>query len=246
VAYDLTRFDVGAMRACARDLRAAAAGAGSFEEAATAVVRELHDAFRDPDGTGQWALVRLFATQPLAALAPDLRRRARALAGAELAPSARCLVLVASAGAEPGWNAPEASRRHRVAPLASDASVRRQPMVASVLAQLGLDVDVVAGPPGPALARLRHRLLGVFHVEHAEGSPLLPDQEGFVRPYGVCSAVGFGGVLPSGEVYELVGFARVPVDRATAQTLRVLDLAARTALVPFALQPATAGAGAAA
>jgi hypothetical protein len=113
-------------------------------------------------------------------------------------------------------------------------------MVASVLRGLGVEVDAVVGPPGPALGRLRHRLLGVFHVEHAEGSPLLPDQDRFVRPYGVRSAVGFGGVLPSGELYEVLGFARVPIDRATARTLRVLDLATRTALVPYALQPAFA------
>jgi hypothetical protein len=242
VPYDLTHFDVPALRACAAELRAAARAATSFDGAARAVVSVLHDGFRDRDGARQWALVRLFATRPLAALDADLQARAERVAGHELAGSARCLVLVASAGLEPAWNDPRASRRHRVAPLASRAALDRQPMVASVLRGLGLDLAAVAGPPGPPLARLRHRLLGVFHVEHAPGSPLLPDQDAFVHPYGVRSAVGFGGVLPSGELYEVLGFARVPIDRATAGTLRVLDLATRTALVPFALQPAVAGA----
>ncbi|HWH05531.1 MAG TPA: hypothetical protein VNT23_03730, partial [Gaiellaceae bacterium] len=48
------------------------------------------------------------------------------------------------------------------------------------------------------------------------------------------SAVGFGGILLTGDFYATVLFARVPISSAVARTLKILGLPLRMRLLPFA------------
>jgi serine phosphatase RsbU (regulator of sigma subunit)/anti-sigma regulatory factor (Ser/Thr protein kinase) len=76
----------------------------------------------------------------------------------------------------------------------------------------------------------------VFHVPVAAGSREVPDQ-GFVRRYGVSSVLGFGGLLPDGDVFSVVLFSRVPVSRDVADLFRTVAVAARLALLPTVSAP---------
>ena len=60
----------------------------------------------------------------------------------------------------------------------------------------------------------------------------MPAQD-FVEKHGIVSALGFGGVLFSGDFYAVVMFSRVPISAAVADRLRMLSLATRVSLMPF-------------
>ena len=53
---------------------------------------------------------------------------------------------------------------------------------------------------------LEQKNYNVFFVEDAIGSPYIPAQDDFVVPYGVRSVLGFGGLMPSGQVFAALLF----------------------------------------
>ena len=48
----------------------------------------------------------------------------------------------------------------------------------------------------------------VFHVPEAFDNPLIPAQEDFVLPYRIKSVLGFGGLLPSGDIFAVILFLK--------------------------------------
>lgn len=83
------------------------------------------------------------------------------------------------------------------------------------------------------LVNLSQRAYDVFHVEEAIGSPYIPAQEEFVVRYQIRSAVGFGGVLYSGDLYAVIIFATIPVTAMVARRLKILALPLRPPLLRF-------------
>jgi hypothetical protein len=228
---DIATFDVDDVRACSEAIRASGNGARTMEEAAQRIVRYLYDELGDGKGNRACALVRLYKTHPYARLEPALQEFASEALGEQPGPDVRCLTLLATAGDEPAWNDRRHSSGHRAIPLPAEQMVLRLPMVTQLITQLGLDVASVVRPEAAELRALSQRTYDVFHVPEAEGSPHLPAQDEFVRPYGIRSALGFGGMLYTGDFYAVVLFAKVPVPAAAAQLLKILALAVRVPLL---------------
>lgn len=226
--YDLTTFSLTEMAECAAALRRCGDHATSMEAAADAITTFLRHRLVDADGGPAGALIRVFVTTSLDRLEPQLREEAFAVEPAA-EPSTECLTLLASAGDESTWNDRRASAGHRVIPLASTAMVQRMPMVAGLIEGLGLDVDAVVG--GRAGLH-RGETFGVFHVAEAVGSPQIPAQD-FVAKHGIRSALGFGGLLPSGHLFAVVLFSTVPVPDEVAELFHPIGVSVRLALLPF-------------
>lgn len=216
---DLTRFGDA--------IRSVPQSARTMEDSARRVVDFLWAELGD-----ECALVRLYKTHPYGQLPPDLKLFAGGLTGGVPDDKVRCLTLLATRGLEPAWNDRRQSDGHKAIPLPTDEFVERLPMVTGLIRQLGLEIGDVVQPDRKRVVELAQRSYGVFHVEEATGSPFVPAQE-FVEEQGVRSALGFGGVLYTGDFFAIVMFARVPVTERVADTMRVLSLATRVALMPF-------------
>ena len=198
---------------------------------AAAITGFLREECIDP-GTNDRActLVRFYKTHPYATLPPDDRAFAlRLLGGAKPAPGLKCLTLLATAGDEPAWTDRPHSRGHRAVPLVSVQMVERAPMIAALIRQFGLDIDAVVSPPQMAES-LAGKTYNVFHVPRARDSDAIPAQEDFVVPYGVESALGFGGVLRTGDLFAVIMFTKVPISDETASRFRNLALEVKTLL----------------
>jgi two-component system, NtrC family, sensor kinase len=247
--FQLPDFTAHEMVLCRAGLKEAAQGAASMEEAADRLVGFLYDELGDDGDARAAVLVRLYKTHPFGDLPADLQEFAkRVVGGAEATPESRCLTLLASRGVEEAWCSRHRSRDHRAIPLPSARTVRRFPMIAQLIDQLGVDIGVVVSPDPGLLVDQHRRNFNVFHVPQAAGDPNIPAQEDFVAPYEVASALGFGGLLPNGDLFAVVLFTRVAIGRDTAELFRPLALTTKLALLPFAggpvFQPA-AGAGSA-
>jgi hypothetical protein len=237
--FDLTHFTLGDMTRCAAALRKLGRGADSTEDVANRIVRFLHDHLVDRrTGARSCALVRFFKTLPFGELAEDLQ----AFAAGQMDhpppdPGLRCLTLVATAGARPEWNCRESSARHRVIPLTGPQLVRQMPMVSQLFHQFGVETDAVLRPDPALLVERSRRTYNTFLVAEARGSPHLPGQDEFVRPFGIRSVLGFGGLLPAGDLFAVLLFAQVSIPRETAVLFQPLALSAKIAVLPFVDEP---------
>ena len=244
--HDFSRFSLSNMVETGTALRSVGDGAGTMEEVADRIVKAIDDWFRIP-GTGEPAcvLVRLFKTHPYRDLPAELQTIAREQMAPGLpSPRTRCLTLLGTTGLLPEWRTPARSERHRVISLPSIEAMARFPMINQLVRQLGLEVGSMLHPSPKLLVDSEQRTFNVFHVPEAAGSPDIPDQAGFVVPHGVRSVLGFGGLLPGGELFAVILFSRVPIPRGTAELFRPLALCVKIALLPFVNGPVFAAHGA--
>jgi hypothetical protein len=145
----------------------------------------------------------------------------------------RCLTLLATAGDRPEWNFPENSVAHRAIPLVSKEIVSRAPMISSLMQQLGVEIDALLDTSAGLLVESAASSFNVFYVPDASGSPYIPAQREFVDPAGIRSVLGFGGMLPHGEIFVVILFAKVTIPRETAELFRTLALNVKMAALPF-------------
>lgn len=234
MTYDLTKFDLGDMLKCSLRLREMAAGAPTLEVSAQRVCRFLYDELVDPDSNRACALVRCYKTHSYALLDPDLQGFAREVLGAETPRSAmKVLTLMATIGQSAGWNSRHLSRGHRAIPLPSQEIVEKAPMISQLIKELGIELTHVLQPTADLIKELVGKRHGVFHVENALGSPYIPAQEEFVVRFGIQSVLGFGGILPSGELFAVILFATVHVPPKAAERFKSLALDVKSAFSKF-------------
>jgi len=227
---NIAAFDSDDVRECSETLRGLARTTHSMEQAATAIVRCLYDELGDGNGERACVLVRLYKTHPYGSLPADAREFARSALGETPPDDVRCLTLLGTVGDEPAWNDRRRSRGHQAIPLPSEQLVEQLPMVLQLITQLGLSVSTVIRPDPDHVRKLSQQTYDVFHVPDALGSPYVPAQD-FVRTHGIRSALGFGGMLFTGDFYAVVLFSRVAVSIEAAQMLKILALPARVPLL---------------
>lgn len=223
------------MLRCSRGLRRVAAESGSLSDAASVIVRYLHDESRDPDtNVHQCALIRFYKTSAFAKLEPAEQDFVMAqMAGVSLEAGTRVLSMIATVGAEEAWCDRMQSAGHLAIPLPSVEIVERAPMIAGLIRALGMDIaDVVASNP-VFMEGEAGRTYDVFHVEKAAGSAFIPAQADFVLPYGIQSVIGFGGLLSNGELFAVVMFTTVPVPRSAADRFRNIALDVKAISYPL-------------
>ena len=229
---DASNFTVGAMLRAGIAIRRIVHGTESLEDAADAVVRYLYEHCIDPaTGERNCALVRFYKTHVYGDLEPELQLfAARLLEERRPDDAMRCLVLLGTAGDETEWNARSASQSHQAIPLPSADIVRQAPMIASLIEDLGLDIEAIVRGSDPPARGTDARTYDVFHVEEAFGSPHIPAQREFVVRHGIKSVVGFGGLLRSGELFAVILFSRVTIPKSSAARFRTIALDVRSAL----------------
>lgn len=232
--HRLSSLSVDDLVQCSSVFRAIGAEAESMEAAAQSITDYLHRHLVDDDGQPAAPLVRLYKSHRFGELDPELQDFAAVTGVGHLVQDdTRCLTLLGTSGDEPAWNNRRRSAGHRAIPLVSEEVVAQSPMIAGLVSELGLDVSSLVAPSEAQTITLHHRDYDVFFVPEAEGSPLVPAQEDFVLRYGIRSVVGCGGMLPSGDLFALIVFARISLSPETADLFRTLALSIKATIVPY-------------
>ncbi|MBI4781138.1 MAG: hypothetical protein HY785_07410 [Oscillatoriophycideae cyanobacterium NC_groundwater_1537_Pr4_S-0.65um_50_18] len=233
--FDLRNFANKDMNDCAITLRNMDANAHSMEEVAERMVRYLYENLIDPHtGEPACALVRFFRTYAYRQLNEDLQESARQIIGGKaIALGTKCLTLLATAGDEPHWNSRRESSGHRAIPLVDKNFVERAPMISQLIQQFGLEISTVLEPNPELMVDLQQTNFNVFYVPEALGSAHIPAQKDFVIPYAIKSVVGFGGMLPSGNLFAIILFVKIPISQSTADLFKWVSSYARIATATF-------------
>ncbi len=233
--YDLARFSLHDITDCGTALRRLSLEAHGIEEVAARIVEYLYTNLGGKlTGQKGCALVRFFKTCPYCELDEDCRRYAEHALGRVLtAPTMKCFTLIGTAGDRPEWNAKESSRQYRAIPLASAQFIRQFPMFSQLLKQFGVTFPLQPRGDSDFLIDSEATTYNVFYVPEAVGSPFVPVQQEFVIPFGIRSVLGFGGLLPSQDLFAVILFSKVHIPKETADLFRTLALSVKLALLPF-------------
>ena len=233
--YDITQFSLSDMTECASALRQFGVGAKSMEEVADGIARFLYDhLIIKQSGERGCALVRVYKTHPFRELTDDLRDFACGVLGrAPESADVKCLTLLGTAGDLPDWNVRSKSVGHQAIPLPSERVVAQFPMISQLINQFGLDISAVLRPDPAHLIQMEKTEYNVFLASDAAGNPYIPAHDEFVIPHRIESALGFGGMLPSGNLYAVILFSKCSITRATANMFQTLALSVKMAVLPF-------------
>lgn len=241
--YDLENFSDDEMYDCALVLRNLDKGAKNIEDVASRMVSHLYDNLIDrKTGQSACALVRFFMTCPFTELNAELRHAAREIVGGRnVASTTKCLTLMATAGDEPQWNSRQTSAGHKAIPLVDKDFISRAPMISQLIHQFGLDVDMLLEPDPEILVDLEQTTFNVFYIPDAAGSAHIPAQESFVIPYQIKSVLGFGGMLPSGNLFAIILFAKTRISPEVAELFKWISAYARISVASLDKRAVFAG-----
>jgi hypothetical protein len=229
--YDLTNFNQTDLCQCAIALRNMDFGAQSMEELANRMVRYLYDKLLDQQtGNSACAIVRFFKTHPYQALTIELQKAASDMLGDRSAlPTTKCLTLLATVGDQPEWNSRQTSVGHKAIPLIDQDFVERAPMISQLIRQFGLEVNTVLEAAPEIMVDLERTTFNVFYIPEALGSQYIPAQKEFVIPHQIRSVLGFGGMLPSGNLFAIILFSKVFIPPDTADRFKWISAYVRIA-----------------
>lgn len=233
--YDLQNFTLKDMAICSSWLRKAGKTAADMEEVANSMVGYFYDQFLVSGSDRKaCALVRFFITHSYGKLNRDRRAIVQTVLRRDPKDeNLQCLTLLATAGEKVEWNSVRRSTGHQAIPLTSHAMVEQAPMISQLIRQLGLDTGLVLSPAPDLIMEAAQKTYNVFHVPEAQGSPYIPAQAEFVIPNGIRSVLGFGGVLPSGSLFAIIVFSKVPISSETANLFKTLSVSVKAAVLPF-------------
>ena len=239
--HDLGDFSLRDVAECTARVRRLGLGAGSMEEAAGRIVSYLYEDLADQRG-GQraCALVRFYKTHPYGLLDAGRRRFAEArFTGEAAAPGARCLALLATAGDEAAQPRGSASRGHEAFPFEAAGEAARVPGMIREVTRLGIDLGDPT--PVPALAPESESPGrapdGVVHLLEAVSSPAIALHDAFLIEHKIRSVLGFGGLLPCGDLFVVVLFTRIAIDAAARDLFKTLALAVKVGVMSFERGP---------
>jgi two-component system, NtrC family, sensor kinase len=233
--YDIQKMTLRDMSECGLALRRLGANALSMEEVSHHIIEYLYENFINSSSAEKdCVLIRFFKTHAYEKLTPDLQKYANEILKGNIAPdNLKCLTMLATAGELPEWNSRHKSVGHKAIPLVDEDTITRIPMIAQLIQQLGLNPGTVIQPDPELLTDLEQKMYNVFYVPHALDSPYIPSQSSFVVPFNIKSVLGFGGLLPSGNIFTILMFTRVEIPEMVVNLFRPLALNIKMAILPF-------------
>ncbi len=233
--YDLERFTLKDMTLCGAVLRKLGQGCNSLEELAQRTVEHLFLNLGYGGKTNKaCALVQFYVTLPYGELGVELQRVVHSETDITIITETPCLTMLGSIGTKTEWCRREANKTYEVLALPDPVLVESCPVVAQLVARFDLpgafsvpyDPDVFLEEPG--------RSYDVLYIPDANAEPgILGEQHEFMTANGIKSIVGFGGLLPTRNLFAIIVYSKVPIALQTARAFRPFALNTKIALLPF-------------
>jgi two-component system NtrC family sensor kinase len=211
----------------AAHIRGLGKAAHSMEELACETTSYLFDdLITEPGHHKACALVRFFRTIEFQYLEPYLQSQIIEKSG-RMQATDKFLVLLGTSGLERHWNRRQLSAEHQAIPIMSPEMVEQSPMIARLITQLGFEISTLfstARSPKMRFNDPQDRDYNIFYEPDARTSPFIPSKADFVMPYAIRSVIGYGSLLPSGDLYAVIMFFRVLLQDTIAQKFTTLAL----------------------
>ena len=221
---DFNQLSIAKIIKLSKDIKEKCVNFSSFEEVAQELMRVLYSSFVTEGGRSPFVLARFFKSCAYSELPDDIRNyiHNKESQGNSISDN-KYLTLLGSFGELDNWKSRNLSENYKAFPMHDKHMLDRFPMLSAAFEEIGLDLSHLRQTDKSILIKDKHRQYGVFCVENADGSKLIPKQEEFVRPYSVKSVFGFGGIYSTSNVYAVLIFSRERLSRKDAQLFLSLN-----------------------
>ncbi len=231
--FDLTRFTLSDMVRCGAAIRSVGVGTDTMEEAARKLVFYFRDHLVNKTTRERSCpLVQFYKTYRYEDLDMTLRQSVQDTLGTQTPhPDTRILTLLSTTGTKSQWNLREYFLG--AVPLVSERGTKQFPLISQLAHQCGFKMGGLCKSDPDIIVNPGQKTYNVLHIADAIGNRYLPNQERFVIPYGIKSVIGFGGLLPYGDLFSLLLFSQAPISRETASLFNPLVLCVKVAILPY-------------
>ncbi len=199
----------------------------SSEEVCQKATKLLYNSFSDSKEKKEFALCRIFKSCSFYQLPPYLKETFRNNNKKE----AKYLTLVGTFGEKKDWCNIKSSKKHKAIPLTNIQRIQELPMVSALFNQIGFAIPQNKNVEEIKFLTNDDHNFGLFLVEKAKGSTLIPDQKSFVIPYGIKSVLGFGGQFSTGDIFATLIFSKKRITAKKARLLQSLAPALKYSLI---------------
>lgn len=206
-------------------------GLSSLEEIAQELMNTFCQVFITDSGKSAFVLSRFFKSCIYEELPDDIKIYIQHQEGKEeVSAQNRYLTLLGTTGDLEEWKCRKTSKGHQVLSLYDYRTINNIPMLSALINQIGFDIsEAVKHDKNIIINKINKEEydFGVFCVEEARGSKLIPEQAEFVEPFGIKSVIGFGGVYKTGNIYAIIVFSREKISSEKAKMFLSLNPSAK-------------------
>ncbi len=200
----------------------------SLEEIAKELTNTFCQVFITDSGESAFILSRFFKSCIYEELPDDIKKHIQHNEGREKIPAKnRFLTLLGTSGDLKEWNCRKESKGHQALPLYDPRIVNDIPMLSALLSQIGFNISELANADKSIIIDKEEHEFGIFCVEEARGSKLIPKQAELVEPFGIKSVFGFGGHYKTNEIYAIIVFSREKISSEMAKLFLSLNPAVK-------------------
>ena len=194
-------------------------GTSTVEEVSQVLMKTLYDIFVDASGEKEFVLCRMFKSCFYMELPEGIKKYIQNNEGAnEVLSQKQYLTLIGTYGVKKEWQARTTSRAHQAISLYDPRIIQEAPMMSALFKQIGFEMALSPKPDSSILISKQDKDFGVFVVEDAVGSKLIPHQMEFVEPFGITSAFGFGGMFSNSNIFAVIVFSKKRISIEKAKT----------------------------
>ncbi|RZV63124.1 MAG: hybrid sensor histidine kinase/response regulator [Candidatus Scalindua sp. SCAELEC01] len=184
-------------------------GITTLEDAAQELVAILCKSLVTDSGESAVVLNRFFKSCSYVDLPHDIQEYIKQKEGRDvISQQEKFLTLLGTWGDEEDWKHREASMNYKAFSLNDKNVLYQFPMLSAVFNQIGFKISTMSTVHKSIIIDKQDSDYGVFYVNYAKDSKLIPRQSEFVVPYGVKSVFGFGGHYVSNNIYSVILFCR--------------------------------------
>jgi len=190
----------------------------TLEEAAQELAKTLYEVFINNEDENEVALCRVFKSCLYKEFPKEIKEAVdQKNGGKTMSDQNNFLMLMGTYGEKEEWRAREKSKDHQAFPLYDSQVIKNAPMMSALFDQIGFAVTPSAQLDSSILLNKQDKDFGVFLVEQAKGSKLVPAQKEFVEPFGVESVLGFGGMYSTSNIFAVIVFSKKRISPKTAK-----------------------------
>ncbi|MBT6047768.1 MAG: PAS domain S-box protein, partial [Candidatus Scalindua sp.] len=199
-------------------------GTLTLEETAQELMKTLYQTFISDNGESAIVLTRFFKSCSYCDLPGDIQDDIKQKEGRTIIPPQdKYLTLLGTWGDLEEWRQREKSENYKAFSLNDSQVLYKFPMLSAVFSQIGFKIPTAREPDKSIIVDKQDVDYGLFYVEDTKDNKLVPKQAEFVVPFGVKSAIGFGGHYVSTDVYATIIFFRENVSLRIAKLFLSLD-----------------------